>query len=162
MKQIKNTDFGFKKRRIPKLLLIILMLFNTISWGQTGEKKKQGAESLLEGKTFHISIYTADAEDKSKSTSTPDEITFVGGKFYPKNIGKEYNSSPENYSAHTDSSDGSLAVSFVAFTRNEKGYMEIFWKGTMIGNYIHGTIHSFSEGRTKTFFGRLKYENEQK
>ncbi len=153
MKNAKNTTV---------LMIILCLMFSVTSWAQTNDKQKENSSILLEGKTFNIRIYTFDPDSKTKTNLTSEEITFIGGKFYPKEMGKQYNSKGDSYSAHPDTSYGSHATVFVTFTRNENGDMKLFWKGTMIGNYVNGTMRSFTEQKTYMFSGRLKYEDEEK
>ena len=150
MKNIKKT---------AALFFILCMMFSAASRAQD---QKGNSSALLEGKTFNIRIYTFDPDTKTKSNATEEEITFIGGKFYAKQTTKRYYALPNSYTSHPDTSYGSHATVFVVFMRTEKGDMSLFWKGTMVGNYVNGTMRSFSEQKTYMFSGRLKYENEEK
>lgn len=134
------------------------VLYTSSAWSQNAKVNT----GQLEGKTFLIRIYTFDTEGKNTLYSTPDEIIFAGKKFHSKQMGRDYRYTPDVYTAQVDSANTAGEVSFAAFTRNEKGEIEIFWKGTVTDNTVKGTMHWFSQGKTKMFSGGLKYESEEK
>ncbi len=161
MKMTKNIyDFI----RLPMgMLLILLCAFSGMpSLAQNTEKKKTAPAVFLDGKTFSINIYTLDPDGKSVWNAAPDEITFRNGKFYSVKMGKEYGYTSDTYQAKADSAKSDSTTTFIAFSRNQDGAVEIFWNGTVTGNSIKGSMHWFSEGKTKMFSGRLKDENKAK
>ena len=142
-------------------LLILLIFIGSVSIGQT-RKNNTWAAMKLEGKTFSVNIYTPDAAGKDSGNGFPDELLFAGGKFSSRKMGKLYHYKPDTYTCFLDSTKGPGVISFVAFSLSATGEMDVFWKGTLTGNSIEGTMHWFSHGQTNVFSGGLKYEGEPK
>jgi hypothetical protein len=145
------------------LLLVFLMVCSVSGWSQKKDKKNSAWASLIiEGKTFSVNIYSLNNQQKDKENAIADELVFVGGKFYSRKMGSDFKYAPDSYSCYMDTSRGTVAVTFVAFSLDENGDVAIFWKGTVTGNSIKGTMHWFRHGTTKMFSGGLKYDGEAK